>query len=168
MENPVDFYKSYNNFDLSTTIESEIDEIPNFHQLNNTEIYLEPITSSSPDLSIILESQIDETTNLHQVNNSKTYLEPILSSSNKKGIDFVNPGTVSNASNKKVRLPPSIKKGSKDLKLKKRKKKKNKSSHKNLSHNVSTVNQLVNVFGLVERNESSQELTSKPSFPRNR
>ena len=146
-------------------MESEIDEITNFHHMNNTEIYLEPILSSSPDLFNILESQIDETTNLHQVNNSKTYLEPILSSSNKKGIDFVNSGT---ASNKKVRLPPSIKKGSNDLKLKKRKKKKNKLVHKKLSHNVSTVKKSVEVFGLVERNESSPELTSEPSFSRNR
>jgi len=99
------------------------------------------------------------------VNYTKTYLEPVLPSSSKKGIDFVNSGTVSN---RKLRLPPSIKKGSKDLKLKKRKNKKNKSIQHKLSHNVSTISKSVKVFRLLERNESSQESTTKPSIPRNR
>ena len=146
-------------------MESEIDELTDFHQVNHTEIYLESILSSSPDLPTVLESQIDETTKLHQEDNTKSYLEPILSASNKKGTDFVNSGT---ALKRKVRIPPSITKGSKDLKVKKRKKKKNKSAHHKLSHNVSAINKSVKVFGLVERNESSQELTTVPSFPRKR
>ena len=165
MENPVYFYKNSKDVDLSSTMELETDELTDFHQVDHTEIYFESILSSSTDLSTILESQIDETKKLRQVDNTKSYLEPILSPSNKKGTDFVNSGT---ASNRKRRLPPSITKGSKDLKLKKRKKKKNKSAHHKLSHNVSAINKSVKVFGLVERNESSQELTTVPSFPRKR
>ena len=133
----------------------------NLHQVNHTEIYFKPTLSSSPNSSNILESHIDKT----KVNYTKTYLEPVLPSSSKKEIDFVNSGTVSN---RKLRLPPSIKKGSKDLKLKKRKSKKNKSIQHKLSHNVSTISKSVKVFRLVERNESSQVSTSKPSIPRNR
>ena len=137
----------------------------NLHQVNHTEIYLKPTLPSSPNSFSILEPHIDETKNFHRVNYTKTYLEPVLPSSSKKEIDFVNSGTVSN---RKLRLPPSIKKGSKDLKLKKRKNKKNKSIQHKLSHNVSTISKSVKVFRLLERNESSQESTSKPSIPRNR
>ena len=147
---------------------SKMEEIKNLYQLNHTETYIEPILSSSYDLSTIMESQIDETTNWHQMNNTKTSLKPKLSSSYKKGINSVQSSTASNASNKKVRLPPSIQKGSTNIKLKRRKKKKNKSVQHTMSHEVSTLRKSVKVFGLVERNESSQELSSEPSFSTNR